>query len=211
MSSPGSDAPDQPGGQPPGAHVSPAWAAWRKSITVDDYEARFERMAASGASVHGEADLVATLGPRRLLDAGCGTGRMAIELDRRGFEVVGVDLDDDMLAAARAKPSGVRWVVADLARMQLGERFPLVVMAGNVLLFCREDDRAPIVANLAGHLDAAGTLVAGHSLRPGGPTVEEYDAMCDAAGLELVERFAGWGREPFTPTSDYQLSIHRLP
>ncbi len=80
MSSPGSE---EPGGTRPGDHVSPAWAAWRRSISVEDYEARFERLLASGASVHGEADFVESLGPRRLLDAGCGTGRMAIELDRR--------------------------------------------------------------------------------------------------------------------------------
>jgi SAM-dependent methyltransferase len=205
MSSTGSDRSDEAG-----EHVSPAWAAWRRSISIHDYEARFERLQASGASVHGEADFVASLGPRRLVDAGCGTGRMAIELDRRGFDVVAVDLDDDMLDAARAKTSGVRWVLGDLATVQLGERFPLIVMAGNVMLFCRTDDRAPIVANLAGHLEPGGLLVAGHSLRPGGPTVEGYDSMCAAAGLELVERFAGWGREPFTPTSDYQLSVHRL-
>jgi len=209
MSSPGSDDSDSGAPGAPGAHVSPAWAAWRRSISVEDYEARFERLEASGADVHGEADFVASLGARRLVDAGCGTGRMAIELDRRGFEVVGLDLDDDMLAAARAKPSGVRWVLGDLARVELGERFPLIVMAGNVMLFCREDDRAPIVANLARHLEPAGLLVAGHSLRPGGPTVEEYDGFCAAAGLELSDRFAGWSREPFTSTSDYQLSVHR--
>jgi SAM-dependent methyltransferase len=210
MSSLGSEGAGSGRDRRPGGHVSPAWAAWRSSISVDEYEARFDRLAASGAAVHGEADFVASLGPRRLVDAGCGTGRMAVELDRRGFEVVGVDLDDEMLAAARAKPSGVRWVLGDLAHLDLGERFPLVVMAGNVMLFCLDDDRASIVANLAGHLEPGGLLVAGHSLRPGGPTVDEYDGYCRAAGLDLVERFAGWSREPSTPTSDYQLSVHRL-
>jgi SAM-dependent methyltransferase len=219
MSSPGSDATDgraDPNGgadlrpDEPGAEVSPAWADWRRSVSIEDYEARFARLAATGASVHGEADFVAALGPRRVLDAGCGTGRMAIELDLRGFDVVGVDLDDDMLAAARAKPSGVRWVRADLASMELGERFPLVVMAGNVMLFCRVGERAAVVAGLARHLDREGLLVAGYSLRPEGPTVMEYDRFCADAGLELVERYAGWAGEPFAATSDYQLSLHRL-
>ena len=40
---------------------------------------------------------------RRVLDAGCGTGRVAIELARRGIEVVGVDADPDMLERARRR------------------------------------------------------------------------------------------------------------
>ena len=38
-----------------------------------------------------------------MLDAGCGTGRVAIELAARGFSVVGMDLDEAMLDTARAE------------------------------------------------------------------------------------------------------------
>ena len=72
----------------------------------DEYDARWRTLAARGANVHGEADLVEALlreeGGTRVLDAGCGTGRVAIELARRGFSVVGMDADAPMLAAARA-------------------------------------------------------------------------------------------------------------
>ncbi len=59
----------------------------------DTYDRRWEELAAAGQNVHGEADLVESLAPRSVLDAGCGTGRVAVELARRGIDVVGVDLD----------------------------------------------------------------------------------------------------------------------
>src|SRR5262249_53540301 len=64
----------------------------------------------------GEADLVESLmreaGGTRVLDAGCGTGRVAIELARRGFSVVGLDSDTVMLDTARAKAPELSWVQA---------------------------------------------------------------------------------------------------
>ena len=60
-------------------------------------------LAAEGKSIHGEADLVCRFEPGSVLDAGCGTGRVAIELAARGIDVVGVDLDPAMLDHARLK------------------------------------------------------------------------------------------------------------
>ena len=71
------------------------------------------------------------------LDAGCGMGRVSIELARRGIDVVGVDLDDDLLAFARRAEPSMCWVLADLATMHLGQRFDVVAMPGNVMMFCR--------------------------------------------------------------------------
>jgi SAM-dependent methyltransferase len=195
---------DQP---PPGSMVSPQWAQWRRQIDIDAYEERFTAIESSGHTAHGEADFVEALGPRSVLDAGCGTGRVAIELARRGIEVVGVDLDPDMIDRARGKAPAVRFEVGDLATFDLGRRFDVVVMAGNVLLFCRPADQAAIVGRLAAHLDQErGRLVAGFSLgdRVGLPG---YDAMAGGAGLVLVERWATWSREPFTGGS-YAVSVH---
>jgi len=79
---------------------------WLGSTDVprgDDYDARFTALAQTGQDVHGEAHFIASLGVSSVLDAGCGTGRVAIELARRGLDVVGVDLDAAMLAVARRK------------------------------------------------------------------------------------------------------------
>jgi SAM-dependent methyltransferase len=192
----------------PGAEVSDRWAAWRRQVDLEEYESRWEHLAAAGEEVHGEADLIASLGPGPVLDAGCGTGRVAIELARRGIEVVGVDLDDDMVAVARRKAPELTWLAADLATIRLERRFPLIAMAGNVLLFARPADHGLIVHNLADHLQPGGLLVAGFSLEPRGLTLETYDALCAAGGLELMERWSSWDRQAFTAGA-YQVSVHR--
>jgi SAM-dependent methyltransferase len=188
---------------------SARWRQWRAEIDIDAYEERFQRMAAAGQHVHGEADLIESLGCSPVLDAGCGTGRVAIELARRGVEVIGVDLDDDMLDVARRNAPDLVWICDDLARMQLARRFPLVAMPGNVMIFVEPADRRLTVHNLVAHLDPGGLLLAGFSLEPGGLGVDEYDELCAACGLELVDRWAGWDGAPFEPTSGYQLSLHR--
>src|SRR3982074_3789438 len=74
---------------------------WRESgPRGDDYDAAFAARERAGQNVHGEADFVMRLQPRTVLDAGCGTGRVAIELARHGAEVVGVDLAPRMLDTA---------------------------------------------------------------------------------------------------------------
>ena len=115
------------------------------------YDRRFDALAAAGADVHGEAELIDSYGPGSVLDAGCGTGRVAIELSRRGHEVVGVDVDTAMLERARAKAPGLAWVRGDLtdARIDLGRTFDIVVMAGNVLIFIPAGTESGVIANAA--------------------------------------------------------------
>jgi ubiquinone/menaquinone biosynthesis C-methylase UbiE len=174
----------------------------------DSYQERFDALAASGKDVHGEADFVAAMGPRGVLDAGCGTGRVAIELARRGIEVVGVDADESMLAAARKRAPSIAWVEHDLTTLELGRTFDVVVMAGNVPLFTPPGTQAALVAACARHVAAGGALVAGFQLDRGYDLVA-YDAQCAAAGLELLERHATWDRQPFVAGAGYAVSVHR--
>lgn len=178
----------------------------------DDYQARFDRLAAAGKDVHGEASFVESLDPRpgTVLDAGCGTGRVAIELTRRGIDVVGVDIDPGMLAVARRAAPDLEWIEHDLAALDLGDRrFDAVVMAGNVMIFVEPGTNAAVVASAARHVGVGGALVAGFQLQPGGYTIDQYDAHCAAAGLTLTERYATWDREPWVAGGDYAVSVHR--
>ena len=76
-----------------------------RDVNGDDYDATYRAREQAGQNVHGEADFVESFHPASVLDAGCGTGRVGIELARRGIEVVGVDLDLGMLStAARNAP-----------------------------------------------------------------------------------------------------------
>lgn len=171
------------------------------------YQARFDEIAATGAPVHGEVDLVMTLGPRSVLDAGCGTGRVAIELARRGVDVVGVDVDPSMIATARRLGPDLTWVLDDVATADLGRRFDVVVMAGNVPLFAPEGSRHQLVAGCARHLRAGAALVAGFQLDRD-LDLDRYDHDCRTAGLELVDRWATWDRDPFLG-GGYAVSVHR--
>ncbi|MGZ3146675.1 class I SAM-dependent DNA methyltransferase [Lentzea chajnantorensis] len=170
-----------------------------------EYQARFDELAASGVDVHGEATFVRAYGPTSVLDAGCGTGRVGIELARHGIEVVGADVDASMLATARAKAPEIDWVESDLAALDLGRVFDVVVMAGNVPLFTPPGTQGALVAGVARHVGTV--LVAGFGLDRG-YSADEYDRHCADAGLELAERYATWDRAEFRG-GDYAVSVHR--
>ncbi len=173
-------------------------------------------MAARGESIHGEADLVASLVPPggSVLDAGCGTGRVAIELARRGHDVVGIDLDPAMLDLARDKAPDKPWIQGDLASTVVfdaaGERrlFDAVIAAGNVMIFLERGTEAAVVANIAAHLRPGGVLVAGFQLSDGYMQLHVYDALAQRNGLELVARYSTWEGAPFDG-GDYAVSVHR--
>ena len=190
--------------------LPPDWTSWRDRFDVDGYEERWQRLAAAGVDPHGEVALVQTYEPRSVLDAGCGTGRVAIELAHRGVAVVGIDNDPDMVDVARAKAPELRWIVADLAdlaELALPDRFDVVVLAGNVIPYIEADRRAAAVDGCARHLAPGGVFVAGFALRPGWPDLADYDAWCAAAGLTPAGRWATWDRQPYAG-GDYAVSAH---
>jgi SAM-dependent methyltransferase len=195
------------------------WTDLRGPARAAAYDARWtEAPPADGG--HGEADLVDVLLGRspegvraaRVLDAGCGTGRVAIELARRGLDTVGVDRDPDLLAAARAKAPDLEWVEADLVALGTvvaPSSVDVVVLAGNVLLFTDEGSEDRVVEAVATALRPGGLVVAGFQLRPGGWGVADLDAAASGAGLTLRDRWATWDRQPWSAASRYQVSVHR--
>lgn len=185
---------------------------------ADRYAEAFASAAASGKDVHGEAHFVHALlpGPARVLDAGCGTGRVARRLAELSHDVVGVDLDEAILTRARADAPHLTWVQGDLAELDLpGSPFDLVVAAGNVIPLVAAGSEQAVVSALAAHLRPEGLLVAGFGLDAAHLPLDEapfglpsYDAWCSAAGLSLVERHATWDGAPFDG-GGYAVSVHR--
>jgi SAM-dependent methyltransferase len=174
------------------------------------YQERFDALAAQGVDVHGEATLVRSFDPSSVLDAGCGTGRVAIELARHGIAVAGVDRDSSMIAEARRRAPGIEWIEADLSTMDLGRTFDLVVLAGNVPIFCPEAARADLVTRCAAHVDAGGFMIAGFQLGRG-YDLAEFDRSATGAGLVLRERWSTWDRVPYRPTGAYAVSVFEIP
>jgi len=191
---------------------------WQRSTAPrgDEYDARWRSLQSAGHNIHGEADLVEALlaesGGSSVLDAGCGTGRVAIELAERGLAVVGVDADPHMLAAARAKAPGLAWEEADLAELgqALAGPFDLILLAGNVMIFLEPATEGRVVTDLSARLTPGGLLVAGFTVRPDRLGLDRYDELAGQAGLEPVARWATWDREPFAG-GDYAVSVHRRP
>jgi SAM-dependent methyltransferase len=72
-----------------------------------------------------------------VLELGCGTGRVALELARDGTEVVGVELSEEMLERAQSKAEeesiGVTLALGDLRKFNLETTFPLVLLTYNTI------------------------------------------------------------------------------
>ena len=210
------------------------WTELAGSASGADYAARFARLAATGQDVHGEADFCASLlpAPGWVLDAGCGTGRVAVRLAELGYRTVGVDADSSMLAEARRARPDLPWVAADLAALpglrgllelagldgahSPADGFELVVAAGNVVPLLAPGTLETTVQRLAAVLAPGGLLVAGFGLDaahlPAGCPVTpaaDYLAACAEAGLSEARRHGSWdgGGE----SAGYVVSVHRRP
>ncbi|MFU8855126.1 class I SAM-dependent methyltransferase [Micromonospora sp. SL1-18] len=181
------------------------------------YIDRFRRLAAEGADLAGEARLLDALVPpgARILDAGSGTGRIGAELAARGHRVVGVDADPALIEAAGADHPGPRWLVADLAELDLAaqgepEPFDAAVCAGNVLTFVAPNTERAVLARIAAHLRPDGILVVGFGTDRGYP-LTEFDADAVAAGFRLEHRFATWDLRPWRDDADFAVTVLRKP
>jgi SAM-dependent methyltransferase len=183
---------------------------WEGPFKGADYQRTFDQLEAGGKDVHGEAAFVLRFAPRTVLDAGCGTGRVGIELARRGVEVVGADREVSMLAVGRERAPEVEWVESDLTELDLGRTFDVVVMAGNVPLFTPEGTHAALVSGCARHVGDGGRLIAGFQLDRG-YSAREYDEHAAACGLVLEARWSTWDGDPFEPGGGYAVSVHRRP
>jgi SAM-dependent methyltransferase len=202
--------------------VTTRWERIARQGAGDDYAARyaqrFRAMAERGEDVHGEASFVAELvpAPARVLDAGCGTGRVAVRLHELGYAVVGVDVDDTMLGQARAAAPGLDWRLGDLASFDLGERFDVVLVAGNTIPLLEPGTLPAACERLAAHVEVAGSAVVGFGLDaahlPGDCPVtpfSEVEAAMAAAGLVLDAQHGTWDRDPFR--GDYVVATFGRP
>lgn len=191
----------------------------RTGVRGEDYDARFAALEQAGKEMHGEADLVASLGVSSILDAGCGTGRVAIELARRGLRAVGIDRSTTMLQAARNKAPQIDWFEADLTHFTVPspddpaqpDLFEGIVMAGNVMIFVDSGTEEAVLANMTRHLTPGGMLVSGFQLQADRLSLHDYDAFAASAGLRFSERWATWDRAVWTTSSDYAVTVHCKP
>ncbi|MFJ2738245.1 class I SAM-dependent methyltransferase [Streptomyces sp. NPDC087440] len=199
------------------------WARLTAGQAGEDYARRFAQLAEAGHDVHGEAAFCAALlkPAARVLDAGCGTGRIAIRLAELGHHCTGVDIDSSMLAVARRNAPAQDWLLGDLARLDtlgLTPEFDLVLAAGNVIPLLAPGTEPTVVGHLASLLRPGGLLVTGmgldaaHLPLPEPPlTLADFDHWCTEAGLTVRHRYATWDGAPYAPGGGYAVSVHSRP
>lgn len=186
------------------------------------YIQRFRDLASAGDDIVGEARLVDAMVSRRsrILDAGCGPGRVGGYLHSVGHEVVGVDVDPTLIAAAQQDCPGPQWLVGNLAELDLADGrhdgdpaqaapgFDAIVCAGNVVTFIAASTRQDVLRGFERHLRVDGRAIVGFGAGRG-YSFEDFFADVDAVGLTTDLLLSTWDLRPFTPTSDFLVAILR--
>lgn len=191
---------------------------WARIIAADPdhsqrYIERFKMMEAAGHDLAGEVRTVDAMVSRgaRILDAGCGPGRVGGRLHALGHNVVGVDVDPALIEAAGIDHPGPVWVVGDLAELDLPAQgvaadFDVIVSAGNVMGFLAPSTRVEVLRRFARHLAADGRAIIGFGAGRG-YEFADFFADLDAAGLSLDVALSTWDLRPFTASSDFLVAI----
>ncbi len=193
---------------------------WMRKVAADPghsrwYIDRFRAMADAGDDLAGEARFVDAMAPRgaRILDAGCGPGRLGGYLATVGHHVVGVDVDPALIEAAEQDYPGPQWVVEDLAELDLPPRgivepFDVIVSAGNVMAFLAPSTRTQVLGRLRAHLADDGRAAIGFGA---GREYEFAEFLDDAAAAGFAPDLllSTWDLRPFADDSDFLVAILR--
>ena len=98
-----------------------------------------------------------------VVDLGCGRGRHAIPMSRRGFRVTGVDLSEQMLRLARERAArerlSVEWVCEDMRRFRRARAFDACLSLFTSFGYFDDAENQQVLGNVAASLKRGGTLL----------------------------------------------------
>lgn len=180
-----------------------AMPSWKEIVAQNplhsqNYARRWENIQAQGTDIYGEARLIDAIAPRaaRILDVGCGQGRLSGYLHQCGHEITGIDLDAFLLDVARSHHPEVSFAQVDLGVDPIpGAPYELAFSAGNVLPFIPDEQREAAVTSVVAALSDTGRFVAGFGLDRG-YSWDAFVAHVEAAGAQIEHRFSSWDLQP---------------
>lgn len=192
----------------------PRWFSETEEGHSQEYAESLHQMALDGQDLEGEARLIdAIIAPgSRVLDAGCGQGRIAAALYRRGHDVIGVDIDPILVSEARQVNAGPTYLLADLSTLDLEAHghaglVDAVVCAGNVIAFVAPGSEVAVLRALLRQLTPEGICVVGFQVER--YALADFDRDLVEAGFMLEQRFATWDLRPWSDEADFAVSFLR--
>ena len=149
-----------------------------------------------------------------MLDAGCGQGRIGGHLSSVGHDVVGVDVDPVLIAEAEKVHPAARWLVGDLAELDLPaagvpEPFDAIVCAGNVMTFLAPSTRGEVLRRLRAHVADGGRAAIGFGADRGYLVRRVPRPTPRTAGWAPDLLLSTWDLRPFTPDATFLVAILR--
>ncbi|MFW0179618.1 class I SAM-dependent methyltransferase [Rothia sp. P7208] len=187
------------------------------------YIQRFKTMQEQGADILGEARLIDAMCARgsRILDAGAGPGRIGSYLQKQGHQVIGIDIDSELIAEAQRVCPEAQWITADLADtaevlgysqqdIEAPQPFDMIVCAGNVMTFLAPSTRVQVLRGFATVLGTSGRAVIGFGAGRG-YSFEDFFSDVQEAGLEVSQRFSTWDLYPYTSDASFLVAVLAVP
>ncbi|MBN1766503.1 MAG: class I SAM-dependent methyltransferase [Sedimentisphaerales bacterium] len=131
----------------------------------------------------------------KVLDLCCGQGRHSLELSRRGFQVVGLDLSETLLEASRRQAQeenlSVEFIQADMRRISYENEFDGIFNFYTAFGYFKNDDDNQAVLNAVGK-----------ALKPGGRFLLDYPC--------LEGRMVDWKQQEFFEYDDGTIMLHEM-
>ncbi|CAB0697285.1 class I SAM-dependent methyltransferase [Corynebacterium diphtheriae] len=178
-----------------------------------NYAKRWENLEAEGNDINGEARLIDALVQRgsKILDAGCGQGRVGGYLSARGHIVTGIDIDDYLISEAEKKFPGATWHVGDLGGESIPDQgFDIAVCAGNVITFIEPNKQEAALAHIFEALRPNGRCIIGFGAGRGYVFPQFFEDARNV-GFVIENNFESWDLNPMTDRSQFLVAFLRKP
>ena len=97
---------------------------------------------------------------KKILEVGCGTGGHALFLKKKGFEIIGVDLNQEMLDVAKTKTNKIKFYQGDMRTFKLKEKFDIILCLFSTIHYNQNyEELEKTINNFKEHLNENGLLI----------------------------------------------------